>query len=234
VSAGEVVVVTGGTGALGRAVAAHLLRHGDRVAVPYRTRDGFEKLRHELGDAAGLWGAQADLGDLRSSAAFFAEARRELGPIRGLAALAGAYRGSPTLEAAPEDEWPAMLDANLHTAWVACRCALPHLLEQGGSAVTVSARAVAQGGAGAAAYAVSKAGVEALTRALAGENRERGVRFNAVAPGIIDSPGNRTAMPRADRAGWVAPESIAEVIGFLLSPASLPTTGAVIPVHGSA
>jgi len=76
--------------------------------------------------------------------------------------------------------------------------------------------------------------VEALTRALAAENRERGVRFNAVAPGIIDSVANRDAMPGASRAGWVAPESIAEVIGFLLSPASLPTTGAVIPVQGSA
>ena len=107
---------------------------------------------------------------------------------------------------------------------------LPHLLKQGGSVVTVASQRALDGGDGAAAYAVSKVAVVALTRALAIENRERGVRFNAVAPGTIDTPDNRAAMPNADQTRWTAPSAIAEVIAFLLSPASAPTTGAVIPV----
>jgi NAD(P)-dependent dehydrogenase (short-subunit alcohol dehydrogenase family) len=81
-----------------------------------------------------------------------------------------------------------------------------------------------------AAYAVSKMGVLALTRALALENRGRGVRVNAISPATIDTAANREAMPRADRSAWTAPERIAAVVGFLLSPASAPVTGAVIPV----
>ncbi|HET8647739.1 MAG TPA: SDR family oxidoreductase, partial [Vicinamibacteria bacterium] len=96
--------------------------------------------------------------------------------------------------------------------------------------VTVASRLALEGGAGAVAYATSKAAVVALTRALALENRERSVRFNVVAPGIIDTPDNRASMPGADAARWTSPAAIAEVIAFLLSPHSAPTTGAVLPV----
>ena len=98
--------------------------------------------------------------------------------------------------------------------------------------VTVASRLVEQGGAGSAAYVVSKAGVAALSRVLALEYRDRKIRFNCVAPGTIDTPDNRAAMPSADRASWTPPEAIARVIAFLLSPASSPVTGAYIPVEG--
>jgi NAD(P)-dependent dehydrogenase (short-subunit alcohol dehydrogenase family) len=85
-----------------------------------------------------------------------------------------------------------------------------------------------------AAYAVSKVAVPALTRVLALENRDRGVRFNCVLPGTIDTPANRASMPRADVSRWTSPAAIARVILFLLSPQSAPTTGALIPVDGLA
>jgi NAD(P)-dependent dehydrogenase (short-subunit alcohol dehydrogenase family) len=103
-------------------------------------------------------------------------------------------------------------------------------VKQGGSVVTVSSRLALTGGAGAAAYAVSKAGVLALTRVLALENADRGVRFNCVVPGTIDTAANRASMPNASTAGWTAAEAIARVILFLLSRDSAPVTGAVIPV----
>jgi NAD(P)-dependent dehydrogenase (short-subunit alcohol dehydrogenase family) len=74
--------------------------------------------------------------------------------------------------------------------------------------------------------------VAALTRVLALEYRDRRIRFNCVAPGTIDTPDNRKAMPSADRSSWTAPESIARVIAFLLSPESSPVTGAYVPVDG--
>jgi NAD(P)-dependent dehydrogenase (short-subunit alcohol dehydrogenase family) len=100
--------------------------------------------------------------------------------------------------------------------------------------VTIGARLVEAGGAGAAAYAVSKAGVIALTRALAAENRGHGVRANCLMPGIIDTPGNRKAMPKADRSSWTPPEALARIIVFLLSPDSAPMSGAVLPGDGPA
>jgi NAD(P)-dependent dehydrogenase (short-subunit alcohol dehydrogenase family) len=81
-----------------------------------------------------------------------------------------------------------------------------------------------------AAYAVAKVALHALVRVLALENREVGVRVNAVLPGTIDTPANRRAMPDADPSKWTAPGAVAEVVVFLLSRESAPTTGALVPV----
>lgn len=224
------VVVTGGTGGLGRAVVRELLSQGARVVVPYRNAEAWQRLAAAAGQAAALSGENADISDLAAAHAFMQRSAERLGGISGVAALAGGYRGSGPLDAAPEAEWDDMLRVNLQTTYVTCRAALPFLIRSRGSLVSVGSRGAEAGGAGAASYAVSKMAVLALTRALALENRERGVRFNAVSPLTIDTEANRTAMPKADRARWTPPEQIARVIAFLLSPASASITGAVIPV----
>jgi NAD(P)-dependent dehydrogenase (short-subunit alcohol dehydrogenase family) len=227
-------IVSGGAGALGRAVVAALLARGARVAVPYRGAAGWDALRADLGAGGALWGAPADLADPASAAAFVDQAASWLGGLDGIAALAGAYAGSATLEAAPLREWDDMLRANLATTYGLCRASLPHLLKRGGSVVTVASRLAEAGGAGAAAYAVSKAAVVALTRVLALENSDRGVRFNCVMPAIIDTAANRKAMPGADASSWTPPEAIARVIAFLLSAESAAVSGALVPVDGKA
>lgn len=224
-------VVTGGTGALGRAVVSALVERGARVAVPYRSARDWDELRAALPEAP-LWGSPADLADPATSARFFDGAAGFLGRLDGLAALAGAYAGGQPFEQAPESEWASMMSANLATVYAACRAALPRLVERGGSVVTVGSRLALEGGARSAAYAVSKAGVVALTRILAQENETRGVRFNCVLPGTIDTPANRKAMPKADTSRWTPPESIARVIAFLLFPESSAINGALIPVAG--
>ena len=228
------VVVSGGTGSLGRAVVAALLERGARVAVPFRSAPAWDALRGDAGKSAALWGRAADLADPASAVRFVDEAAGWLGGVDGVAALAGAYAGSSTLETAPVREWEDMLRANLSTVYGLCHAALPHLIKQGGSVVTVASRLAESGGAGAAAYAVSKAAVIALTRVLALENRDRSVRFNCVMPAIIDTPGNRTAMPAADTSRWTPPEAIARVIVFLLSSESAAVNGAIVPVDGRA
>jgi NAD(P)-dependent dehydrogenase (short-subunit alcohol dehydrogenase family) len=232
--AGRRFIVTGGTGALGSAVVRALVEQGARVAVPYRSATSFDALRLVIQVSGALFGSQAELADASAVVRFVEDAARWLGGLDGVAAAAGGYAGSGPLETAPAMEWADMMQTNLASVYAICRAALPLLLREGGSVVTVGSGAVESGGAGAAAYAVSKAGVHALTRALALENRERNVRFNCIVPGTIDTPANRKDMPGANTARWTPPEQIARVIVFLLSPESAPVTGAIVPVQGRA
>ncbi len=225
------VIVSGGTGALGRAVVLHLLSLGARVAVGFRDAERWRSLQ-EAAAADTLVGVEADLADLAGAQRFVETAASRLGAFDGLALLAGGWSGGLTFEKAPAEEWTLMLEQNLHTVARLCRAALPRLL-RGGTIVAVGSHAAERAGAGAAAYAVSKSAVHALVRVLALENRERGVRVNAVLPGTIDTPANRRAMPNADRSSWTSPEAIARTIAFLLSPDSAPVTGALVPVDAS-
>jgi NAD(P)-dependent dehydrogenase (short-subunit alcohol dehydrogenase family) len=226
------VVVAGGTGALGGALVELLLARGDRIAVPYRSRDAFDRLLAGRPAAEGLWGAQAEIATTAGARTFLDAAAAALGGIDAVAIVAGAYAGSGPVGEAPEDEWASMMRANLETAHAICRAAIPHLSAGGGSVVTVASRLIENGGAGAAAYVVSKAGVAALTRVLSLEYRAQRIRFNCIAPAVIDTADNRAAMPSADRSSWTPPEAIARIIAFLLSPASSPVTGAYVPIEG--
>lgn len=228
------VIVTGGTGALGRAVVAQLLYMGARVAVSWRDAPAWRDLEKVSEASASLRGFEADLGEAGPARGFVEEAVDWLEGLDGLALVAGGWAGGRPFEQAPETEWDDMVTANLHTAAHVCRAALPHLLVGGGSVVTVGAGAALSGGAGMAGYAVAKSGLHALTRVLAAENRERGVRFNGVLPGIIDTPANRQAMPGADRTSWTPPEDIARTIAYLLSSESSPLSGALLPMEGAA
>jgi NAD(P)-dependent dehydrogenase (short-subunit alcohol dehydrogenase family) len=226
-------VVTGGTGALGREVVRALLARGDSVAVPYRGEEGWQALQEDMKAPGRIFGASVDLADAGAAARFVESAAAQLGGtggICGVAAIAGAYAGSGTLDEAAETDWPRMMQANLDSAYSIARSALPHLRKTRGAMVLVGSKLVEGGGAGSAAYVVSKAGVVALARVLALENKEAGVRVNCVLPAVIDTPKNREGMPKADRKGWTPPDAIARVILFLLSSASAPVTGAVVPV----
>jgi NAD(P)-dependent dehydrogenase (short-subunit alcohol dehydrogenase family) len=222
-------VVTGGAGALGREVVRALLATGGSVAVPYRGEEGWRALVAEMAAGPRLWGAPADVTDAAALGRFVEEAAAKLGGLAGAAAIAGGYAGSGPLHESPADEWPRMMRANLDSAYALARAAVPHLRKTRGAMVMVGSRVVETGGAGAAAYTVSKAGVVALTRVLALENKAEGVRFNCVLPAIIDTPANQASMPGADRSSWTPPAAIARAIIFLLSPGSA-VTGAVVPV----
>jgi NAD(P)-dependent dehydrogenase (short-subunit alcohol dehydrogenase family) len=226
-------IVTGGTGALGRSLVRLLLSRGTRVAVPWRDAEEWRSLQEASG-ALPLVGIEASLVDAAGAEAFVAEAARQLGVVDALALVAGGWAGGTSFEAASVDEWDRMLRTNLDTVAHVCRAAIPHLRAQGGSVVAVGSRAAEAGGAGMAAYAVSKVAVHALVRVLALENAGHGVRVNAVLPGTIDTPANRRAMPDADRSKWTSPDAIAQVMAFLLSPESAPTTGALVPVDAPA
>ena len=228
------VIVTGAFGALGQVVARTLVQGGARVAlldaapdVPFALADEF---------AAQSLMPRIDLSQYAATQAAIARVAAQWGGIDALVNIAGGFVWEP-IEAGDPANWDRMFTINLKTALHACKSALPFLLAraaQSGRArvVNIGAGAAAKAAAGMGAYAASKAGVLRLTEALSEETKDRGLTVNAILPGIIDTPTNRTDMPDADTTRWVAPEAIADVVAFLLSDAARAITGAGIPVLG--
>lgn len=224
--AGKRVAVTGGFGALGRAVAEVLAGQGARVALLDKASAPVSLPVCELA----LGGVE--LSDAAAANAAFAQVATGLGGLDGLVNVAGGFRWE-LINGGSVDTWDAMHQMNLRTALLASQAALPHLLRQGrGRIVNVGALASQQAAQGMGAYAASKAGVARLTEALAEELKDQGITVNAVLPSILDTPANRADMPQADFSRWVQPAQLAEVIAFLLRDAAAAVTGALIPVRG--
>jgi NAD(P)-dependent dehydrogenase (short-subunit alcohol dehydrogenase family) len=217
----DVALVCGGGGALGGAIVAALSGRGDRVvAVDRMGGGGSEGIRSE----------SVDLTSADEVTALWDRLETDGWSPRWVVNAVGGYRGGKVAESDPES-LRFMTDLNLGTAWWSSREAARRLPE-GGAIVNVGSRAGVEGSAGAAAYAVSKAGVIRLTEVLAADLSERGVRVNAVLPSTIDTPANRESLsPEALRKA-VAPGDIAAVIAFLLSDAAAAVTGAIVPVYG--
>ena len=147
--------------------------------------------------------------------------------------LVGGFAPAPTETVALAD-WNALLDLNLTSTFLMCKHAIAPMREAGyGRIVTVGARAGVLPQPGGAAYAASKAGVIALTTAVAEELRGIDATANCVLPSIIATPANRAAMPKAHVDRWVTPESLAYVVCFLGSHAAGDLRGAAVPVYGS-
>jgi NAD(P)-dependent dehydrogenase (short-subunit alcohol dehydrogenase family) len=231
-----VIVISGAVGALGRALAGHLVSRGYRVAgVGLHRHEGrLRTLENDLG--AGFAGFTLEVDSTAAWEAVLDAVGSRLGAVSGAALVAGGWRGGkPFHEDQDEATWRSMLDENLESAQRALRALMPRLVAQrSGSVVVVGSRNVERpwSGAGAAGYTVAKSAVVALARVIAQEVLETGVRVNAVLPSTIDTPANRNAMPAADPSRWVAPESISAVIEFLLSDAARDVSGAVVPVYG--
>ncbi len=228
---GRIAVVTGGTGALGQSVALRFLRDGASVAVPWVVPEEWAALESRAGEArARLAGARADVVDEAAVAAFVAEVLRRHGRVDVLVNTVGGFAGGD-LASTPLPEWRRMLDLNLTSAVIACRAVLPAMVAaHGGRIINISSRAVVPPQGGFIAYTVSKSAVIALTQALAQEVRAHGITVNAVLPSTMDTPGNRRAMPDADRSGWVSTDAVANVIAYLASQEAGVVSGACVPV----
>jgi NAD(P)-dependent dehydrogenase (short-subunit alcohol dehydrogenase family) len=217
-------VVTGGFGALGRAVGDALLASGARVALV-----DLAPAPEGLPDGALACGG-VDLCDPRATQHCLDSVAERFGGLDGIVNVAGGFAWEP-VEHGTIATWDRMYAMNVRTALLASQAALPHLLRRGrGRIVNIGAMAAGRAQAGMGAYAAAKAGVARLTEAMAEEFLERGVTVNAILPGIIDTPANRAAMPGADTSRWIAPAALAQVVLFLLSDASAAVTGALLPV----
>jgi len=229
---GRVAIVTGGTGALGQAITATLLEAGGVVAIPYAVAEELAALEKGLPAErrARLLAMPADVTDEVAVGKFVQAVRDRHGRVDGLVNAVGGFAGGDLL-ATPLAEWERMMKLNLTSAVIACRAVLPVMIAGGGGRiVNIASRAVLAPQGGFIAYTVSKAGVITLTQALAQEVRKHRITVNAVLPSTMDTPGNRRAMPDADRSEWVRTEDVARVVSCLLSEQASAVTGASLTV----
>jgi NAD(P)-dependent dehydrogenase (short-subunit alcohol dehydrogenase family) len=227
----RVVVVTGASRGIGLAVAGWFTANGDRVAA--LSSSGTEV----PGAARSL---ACDVADSTAVDAAFGEVESELGDVDVLIANAGITIDQLALRMTDEG-WQRVLDVNLSGAFFCARRALRKMVRaHAGRIVFVSSVGAFVGLPGQANYAASKAGLVGLARALAREVASRGVTVNVVAPGLVDTDmlgavgDDRVAQLAAlvPLGRLAAPSEVADLVGFVASPAAGYVTGAVLPLDG--
>ena len=223
----QVAIVAGAGGAMGRVTAAALAAGGHTVVAVDRNERALADLpgqvRREVADAT----------DPAAAAQVIERIADQVGLPDVLVNTIGTFGLGDALATTPE-ALRFMIDINLGTALWLSRAVAPYMQEQGrGAIVHVTARQGVEPAGGMAAYAVSKAALVHLTRVLDLELRPHGIRVNAVAPQLLDTPATRAAFPAEVIAHAVAPEAIAGVIAFLVSDAAAPVSGAVLPAYGA-
>jgi NAD(P)-dependent dehydrogenase (short-subunit alcohol dehydrogenase family) len=220
------VVVTGGAGALGRAVLAHLTAHDVQVVAMDRPGAALE----EVGRAPGVVPVAAELAD-RTDVLRAWKDIDAIGAPTGLVALAGGFTPGK-LAALDEETFDGLWSGNVSTLlWSAQQAA--ERMAPGSSIVTVGSKTAVAGPA-PIGHASTKAAVVRITELLAEELRPAGIRVNSILPSVLDTPGNRSWMSAELAARAVSTEAVAKVIAFLLGPDSAPISGARIPVYGDA
>jgi NAD(P)-dependent dehydrogenase (short-subunit alcohol dehydrogenase family) len=230
----RVALVTGGTGALGAVVTVDLLRAGARVAVTYRDDAEWAALEKQAAEQrASLLGAKVDLTKATEVESWVQDVASRWQRVDFLVCIAGGFAAGKSYET-DDATWDHMFGLNLRTVVSCLRAAVPVMIRQNfGRIVTVSSGAILHGGgAGIAAYAVSKGAVRQLTEILADEVKGHDIRAHSILPGTMDTAANRRAMPKADFSKWVKTEDVARVIHWLLSDDARAVRSVVVPVLG--
>lgn len=226
---GRVALVTGGGGGFGTAYATALGAAGASVAVADLDLQAASRTAAAIGPGARAY--QVDLRHEASVAGLMAAVAADFGGLDILCNVGG-RSGKVKLRDLREDEWDAVLDANLKGTFLACKHAIPLLVARGGGRIiNMASKRGIDGQPGGAHYAASKGGVLALTRSLAGELRKERITVNALGPGMTD-----TAMWRAGYTPEEAeakratgdlgqPEDLAPLVVFLASDHAAQLTG---------
>ncbi|MGB7805843.1 MAG: SDR family NAD(P)-dependent oxidoreductase [Actinomycetota bacterium] len=242
----RVVLITGGAGGMGRAIAARFLADGDTVMLADRTDEALAEAAARLGEVETV---TADVTVVDDCERMVAATVERLGSIDVMVCTAGVWVEGPTADMT-EEQWDRTIDVNLKGTFFACRFAIPALIASQGSIVAISSDYGLVGGPGAAIYNASKFGVNGIVKSLALELAPHGVRVNSVCPADVETPmlagqardyggGDEAAylaalkstLPQGDRARFIRADEIAAAVAFLASDQAAPITGVCLPVE---
>ena len=237
----RVVLVTGGTGAIGTAICRRMARAGHVVATTYRNEEKAREWLVEQANAGFTFHLyKCDVGSFEDCQKMVKQVVQELGPIQILVNNAGITRDS-SLRKMTQQQWSEVMSSNLDSVFNVTRPALDHMLESGfGRIINISSINGQKGQFGQANYAAAKAGMHGFTKALAQEVAKKGVTVNTISPGYIETD-MIMAVPENIRQGIMSQipvgrfgttEDVAHVVGFLADPASGFITGANIAANG--
>lgn len=235
---GRVALVTGSTRGIGRAIAERLAGAGARVAITGRDAERARQVAGEL--SADARGFACDVSDTGSVGALVEAVEQELGAVDILVNNAGLTRDN-VLFRIKDDEWDAVLDANLRGAFAAIRAASRGMMKRRwGRIINIASVVGIVGNKGQANYAASKAGLIGLTKSVAKELASRNILANVVAPGFIETDmtaamtdeAKQTLSAQIPLARLGTPDDIAGLVAFLSSDLSAYITGQVFVVDG--
>ena len=223
---GRVVMITGASGGLGSAVKeAFLAAEATVVAV---ARSAVKDC-----DPPECLSVAADLTSPEGVQTAVGQTLDRTKRLDALIHVMGGFAGGRSVVETNEATWDRMMNLNLRSTFLVTRAALAPMLAAGyGRIVAVGSRTGVEPAAGLGAYGVSKAGLNALIQTVAEEVKGKGITANVVLPGIIDTPANRKAMPKADFSKWVSPQAIAEKILHLCSEQAGGISGELVPLYG--
>ncbi|HLF13337.1 MAG TPA: SDR family oxidoreductase [Bacteroidota bacterium] len=228
---GKIVVVTGGTGQLGRVVVRRFEREGAKIFLTTRGRIPAGTFPPPV--LRNIIPIRADVTREKSVTNLFRTIAGKANKADILINTVGGFSATGPIARTDPKAWEKMLELNLKSVFLCCRAFLRQKgIGDFGRIFNIAAQTVYRASRNRAAYAVSKGAVATLTELLGEELRGTGITANAFAPSILDTPSNREAMPGEDFSAWVDPGVIAEEMIQLCRPGASAINGAVIPIFG--
>lgn len=231
----KVVLVSGGTGALGQSISLDFLKSGASVIITYVNDSEIKSLESKFGSfMKKVMLVKVNLMNEDEVKKLITKILNANDKIDILINAVGGYRAGQPVTQIDEKDWDLMMNLNLKTAFLISKHVVKEMEKQGyGKVIHVAARSGLKGSGNDAAYVASKSGILRLVESLSEEVKNDSINVNCILPSIIDTDANRQSMPDEDFSKWVSPSEISRVLLFLASEESNSINGACIPIYGT-